>query len=353
MTASPRAQSPPRVIAAIWFAVAGFNLLLSWAGPHAGYEPFVILGTNAWGLGVALLLSSATARLMRDRTRPHWPALAVLAGLGGAAVWLVDGALQFWAAHPRTLPSLAALASVRYNLVYFTLIFALQNAALALLSANAELARRERQLGEAMLAEQQARFAALQFQLNPHFLFNALNAIATLSAEARNAEAGAMIGRLSAFLRTTLSSAPDAPTTLEDELDAVQAYLDIEAIRFGDRLAISFDCAPGLSDARVPPLILQPLVENAIKHAVAPSTGPVVVEIGARREDGELVLWVEDRAATCSTTGRTPRVGMGIGMANVAARLQALHGARGQLDATRRDTGFRAVVRLPFAITGE
>jgi hypothetical protein len=164
MTPRHRAASPQLVIAAIWSAVAAANLLLSLAGGHLPYEPLVMLGSSLFGLAVALLLSSATGRLMRDRTRPNWPALALLAALGGLTVWLVDGTLQYWGGNAMSVPPLSAYAQIRYNLVYFSLIFALQTAALGLLSANRELGRRERELAAATLAEQQARLSALQLQ---------------------------------------------------------------------------------------------------------------------------------------------------------------------------------------------
>lgn len=342
--------SPQLVIASIWLAVGGVNMLLALAGPHRSYEPLVMLGSSLCGLGVALLLSSATERLMRDRTRPAWPALVGLAVLGGGTVWLVDGLLQHWGSHSISLPPLSAFAQIRYNLVYFTLIFALQTSALALLSANGELTRRERQLAAAVLAEERARLEALQLQLNPHFLFNALNALATLTREARTADAGVVIARLADLLRATLAPS-NGIATLDDELEAVQAYLEIEAMRFGDRLAILFDCQSDIGHAQLPVFTLQPLVENAIKHAVSPSVGTVTVEIGARRAGTSLILWVRDSGAIDGEYGE--KHGFGIGLRNVAGRLQALYGDAGQLDARRDGVGFKATVRLPFRESGD
>jgi LytS/YehU family sensor histidine kinase len=158
------------------------------------------------------------------------------------------------------------------------------------------------------------------------------------------AEAGTMIARLSDLLRATLASS-NGLATLDEELDAVQAYLAIEAIRFGDRLQVSFNCEDGLGDVQVPVFTLQPLVENAVKHAVSPAAMSVAVEIGARRDGADLMLWVRDSGAGGGQAGG--ETGFGIGMSNVAARLQALYGHHGRLEATCADDGFQATVRLP------
>jgi uncharacterized membrane protein YhaH (DUF805 family) len=334
------------VIVSIWIVVAGANLLLSFLGASGGKDALTMLGTNLTGLLVALVLSSVINRLMRDRTRPNWPALALVATFGGITVWLADGAFQFWASHPFGTPPMDAFLPVRYNLVYFLLIFALQTAALALLSANDELARRERQLAEATVSEQRARLAVLQLQLNPHFLFNALNALATLSAEGRSEEVTSMTGRLSDFLRIALSSSPQDASTLADELDAVQAYLDIEAVRFGSKLVVKFECQPELGSAAVPGLILQPLVENAVKHAVAPSTTPVTVEIGASAASEMLILEVTD-SGSGGLASPAP-TGFGIGLRNVSSRLQTLYGSKASLDFGPSGAGHKVVIRLPL-----
>ncbi|WP_179640975.1 sensor histidine kinase [Sphingomonas guangdongensis] len=334
------------MIAAIWIAVAAVNLVLSFAGSTAGSDALTMLGTNLCGLSVSLVLSSAIGRLMRHRTRPNWPALSAIAAFGGSTVWLADATLQFWATHTFGLPPVSAFLPVRYNLVYFLLIFALQTAATALLSANDELAHRERQLADATFSEQQARLAALQLQLNPHFLFNALNALATLAAEGRNGEVSDMVNRMSGFLRAALSSSPQETTTLADELDTTQAYLDIESIRFGDRLQVRFDCEPALSGAKVPGLILQPLVENAVKHAVVPSAAPVAIEVRAVAEADTLLLRVADYGSLRPPYAEPP--GLGIGLENVSARLLALYGSKASFDARLGDGSFVASIRLPL-----
>ena len=139
---------------------------------------------------------------------------------------------------------------------------------------------RERALRAESLAHQ-ARLSALRFQLNPHFLFNAMNAVSTLVVEQRNAEANRMLSRLADFLRLTLEDAGRAESTLADELVYVRAYLEIEQVRFGERLRVRYDVPDDALLAELPPLILQPLVENAVKHAVAGGVRPDVHKLGA------------------------------------------------------------------------
>ncbi|HEX8233382.1 MAG TPA: histidine kinase [Caulobacteraceae bacterium] len=232
------------------------------------------------------------------------------------------------------------------NVLIYAGAYGLYAAALALILSTYKIQDRERQLSEARAAAHQAQLAALRFQLNPHFLFNTLNAISTLIVTGRNGEAELMMQKLSDFLRASLSSDPDGFITLDDELATIHAYLEIESVRFGERLAVDFACPTPLLDALVPSFILQPLVENAIKYAVAPSKGTVTIRVEAAHDGDDLTIMVEDdgqasdRAAT--------RSGTGVGLHNVRARLEALFGARGSLEATPRAKGFLAVVRLPL-----
>lgn len=206
------------------------------------------------------------------------------------------------------------------------------------------VAERERRLTEALSAAQQAQIAALRFQINPHFLFNSLNAVVSLIGSGRDREAQSVVTRLAEFFRATLATEPSALIPLGEEFDHLGAYLDIEAARFGDRLKVEVDLPHDLSGARTPHLLLQPLVENAIKHAVAPSKRPVAISIAAGRDAGRLVLTVSDTGAGQGES----RPGTRVGLANVEARLAALYGAKADLTTARSSAGFRATVRLPL-----
>lgn len=188
-----------------------------------------------------------------------------------------------------------------------------------------------------------ARLEALRYQLHPHFLFNTLNAISTLVADQRNAEAGTMIARLSDFLRLTLDQPDAEEVSLADEIDFVRRYLEIEQVRFGDRLDVAIDVADDAWSARVPSLLLQPLVENAIRHGVAPREQGGRVEIGARITGRELRLWVADDGPGIDTATN----GNGIGLANTRQRLETLYGGAHRF-ALVNGSGLRAEIELPL-----
>jgi LytS/YehU family sensor histidine kinase len=206
---------------------------------------------------------------------------------------------------------------------------------------------RERQLAESRLSAQQAQLAALRFQLNPHFLFNSLNAISTLAAEAGAKEAEEMLDRLADFLRATLDSEPQNFIALEKELETVQAYLDIEFVRFGERMNVRYVCSPELRDVLVPGLILQPLVENAVKYAVAPSKQMVQITVSASEAGEELFLEIKDESEVDVQENKVSW-SMGIGLRNVADRLRVLYQERADLRVMQSESGFTATIRLPL-----
>lgn len=209
-----------------------------------------------------------------------------------------------------------------------------------------ELEQTRRLIVEAQNTANRANLAALRYQLNPHFLFNTLNSISSLVMTKRLADAEQMLTLLSEFLRSTLAQKPDAPQTLEGELETVEAYLAIERIRFGDRLAVRIDCPPDLRDAPIAHFLIQPLVENAVKHGVAPSSEPVTIRIDAREVGDDLVIAIENNCAA----GQSSEHGTQVGLRNVRERLTAVYGARGHLDTIKRDDGYRATLRLPRVI---
>ncbi|MGN6525163.1 MAG: sensor histidine kinase [Burkholderiaceae bacterium] len=207
----------------------------------------------------------------------------------------------------------------------------------------------------------QAQLAALRHQVEPHFLFNALNAIAGLVREQRNELAVETIAGVSEFLRHALHESCTQEAALAEELRFAAMYLDIQKLRFGDRLAPRLDVAPGLDRAIVPRLILQPLVENAVKHGIAQRAQPGVVEVRAVRTSAGLELSVyndgppiapgalRERAANDAPAPGTPRRDGSIGLANVRERLRALHGDAGVLEvANVEGRGVLVSVRLPW-----
>ena len=207
---------------------------------------------------------------------------------------------------------------------------------------------RERALRAESLA-QQARLEALRLQLNPHFLFNTLNAISTLVVEKRHDEAARMIARLSDFLRLSLTGSPRDRVPLADELDFVERYLEIERVRFGDRLSARFIVGDEARRVRVPVLILQPLVENAVRHSVVPREEGGRIEVSAHVADGllHLAVWDDgDAAAAAGTEGRPASGAVAgesdrrrIGLANTRERLQQLYEGRASFSLRRGEQG--------------
>jgi two-component system, LytTR family, sensor kinase len=193
-----------------------------------------------------------------------------------------------------------------------------------------------------------ARLNALRAQLNPHFLFNTLNAVSTLVDEDPPA-ARRMIARLSDLLRHTLREGDEQEITLARELEMLRLYLEIMQVRFQNNLEVSIETEPSLDEALVPNLVLQPLVENAFRHGIAQTQTVGRVTIRAVRDNGDLVLTVRDNGA-----GPGKKVRDGVGLANTRARLTQLYGERQQLALTAVEGGGAvAEVRFPYHTTPE
>jgi two-component system LytT family sensor kinase len=197
---------------------------------------------------------------------------------------------------------------------------------------------------ETRLAE--ARLRTLEAELHPHFLFNTLHAISTL-VHTQPDSADRMISRLSDLLRITFSRSGAACIPLHEELEFLQKYLEIEQTRFQDRLSVDFDIDPETLDAEVPRLILQPLVENAIKHGVAPRMGPGAISIAARRDGERLCLSVRDNGVGL-TGGSRAQLHGGVGLSNTRDRLECLYGADQSLNFVEEAPGLTVEMRLPF-----
>jgi hypothetical protein len=197
----------------------------------------------------------------------------------------------------------------------------------------------------------EARIHALRMELNPHFLFNALNAASGLVRKHDNDAAVDMLARLGDLLRMTLDREMPAEVALSEEMQYLGRFLDIELVRFGDRLRVAWDVEPDVRNALVPPLILQPLVENALRHGIARRPGPAQLRVAARRTGLHLELTVRDSGEGLVGDGRAPRDG--IGLSNTRARLAELYGP----DAASLDVadapggGVRARLLLPFHTT--
>jgi two-component system, LytTR family, sensor kinase len=215
--------------------------------------------------------------------------------------------------------------------------------------AHALLYARRARLRETQLAE--ARLQMLKAQVHPHFLFNTLNAISShVHHDPETAER--MIARLSELLRTSLESARTYEATLAEEIEALLPYVELESIRFEDRLRFRWSVGAEAHTAMVPHLLLQPLVENAVRHGIAPLATGGTVEIGARRSGAWVELWVRDDGVGIPTE-RTGGSGLGVGLANVRARLHQHYGDRQTFDVRPlQGGGTEARLRVPFRPSG-
>lgn len=199
---------------------------------------------------------------------------------------------------------------------------------------------------QATALAQEAQLKMLRYQLNPHFLFNTLNAISTLILDNRNSTANNAVTGLSEFLRYTLDQDPMKKVTVAQEIDALNLYLNIETMRFGERLRLKYAIEDAASSMLVPSLLLQPLIENAIKYAVSPREQGGQIRIGAHVTGGMLQLEVADDGPGMIDATRLAN-GRGVGIRNTRERLQVLYGERGTVAVTNTDPGLRVSLTFP------
>ncbi len=202
----------------------------------------------------------------------------------------------------------------------------------------------ERREGEYRRAAKAAELRSLRYQVNPHFLFNTLNSLSALVMTGKAEAAETMIQTLSTFYRRSLAGDPTGDLPLSEEIALQRAYLEIEGVRFPERLRTRFDIPAELAEALVPGMLLQPLVENSVKYAVAPSRDPVTVTIAARAEYGKLAITVSDDGPG----GVSDTESHGIGLANVRDRLAARFGDEASLVSAPDPQGYRSVIRMPL-----
>jgi len=300
-------------------------LLQAHAGVHAPWYRLVAEQLASWWPCVLLTppVAAGTLRARRARSRARLVAMHGLGVLmfltvGGALMGLVESLLP-WAEPDGGLLGAAGWGILRYigpDLLLYALI------ALGTEAAAHAWESRQRAVAAATYARQlaEARLHVLSAQLQPHFLFNTLHAISAL-VWADPARADRLLARLSEMLRLTLRSGTRVETTLAEELTLLERYAEIQETRYGDRLRVSFDVEAGVREALVPRLILQPLVENAIRHGVTRRITPGQVEVRAWQGDGRLNLTVRDDGV-----GLGAGVREGVGLSITRARLRQLYG---------------------------
>lgn len=309
----------------------------------------------AWNLGnfwLWMTLVPLLGRLGRQTAGRGWRrfcAVHVPASLAVALAQMLGHLVLFWfLCGPGRMPvhTLGQYLRMEFAYSYHLAVLTYWIVLAALRGLDSRRRLRDERLRNAQLETQlaQAQLQALRMQLQPHFLFNTLNAISAL-ALADPLQARLMIARLSDFLRLTLEErhAPQVP--LARELEFLRCYLDIQQLRFQDRLGTRLDVAEDTLRAAVPNLILQPLVENALRHGLLPKTTPGHLQVAGRRDGDELVLCVDDDGLGLPAEGASE----GIGLTNTRARLAMLFGADARMELQRRDGGgTRVELRLPF-----
>jgi signal transduction histidine kinase len=300
---------------------------------------------TATGYSLTLLMASLFRRLIR--MTPIWTLV-----LSFAAVVLASGAfsvIETWSVATFLKPQFRP-AGVEY-LGAILLDFALLTAWTALyfginyfLLLENEIRQREKLQGQASTAQ----LAMLRYQLNPHFLFNTLNSISTLVLLKHTERANAMLARLSSFLRYTLANEPTAKVTLAQEVETLKLYLEIEKMRFEDRLRPHFRIESETIGARLPSLLLQPLIENAIKYAVTPAENGADIWITACREHEAVRIEVADNGnGEGANIAASPSTG--VGLANIRDRLSQAYGGAHRFETRKNERGgFSVILEIPY-----
>jgi two-component system, LytTR family, sensor kinase len=346
------------LISAAWVGPAILGALDTYVQSRLGGGPAASWRTLTWTAGDWLIYGMLTPVVFRLARRfPLRPpvlrrniAIHVIASLVLCAVWAGAGVVLRRLLIPGPEGEITTRATLSWLsttlpfgvLVYFAVIVAER-------AAHYFVESQSRQMHAARLSAQlaEARLSALRMQLHPHFLFNSLNALAVLVRDQDTAAASRMLELLSDVLHEVLHADQTTETTLETEIAFLHRYLEIERIRFSDRLRPIFDIEPSVSQAAVPTFVLQPLVENALRHGIAKRTDAGTLRIQARRDHDDLVLVVEDDGPGPSGAGLP--AGPGVGLANTRARLHALHGPLAAVDLRPGAAGGAiATLRFPY-----
>ncbi|GIK49414.1 MAG: hypothetical protein BroJett013_21110 [Alphaproteobacteria bacterium] len=334
--------------AAFWLMYLAFRTAAAAADPPDDASDFpYLLNRLAVVASYAVLTGALLAVVAGPRaSRSNWARNLTLV-LGALALApLTQYSEQVW---PRWL---AGFSPEPYPFIIYLFQFGwalpLWGLTQALLGYHHETMAQQRAVARAQALAYDAQLKMLHYQINPHFLFNTLNAISTLVLEKRNQQAESMILKLAGFLRYSLDRQPTEMAALTAEMEAQRKYLEIEQTRFDDKLKVTFNIEPGLENARLPSLILQPILENAIKYAITPRTDGGSIDVSATRDGDLLRIRIEDDGPGLPPEG-DPRRRRGVGLANARERLELIYGGRAGLTARNREPhGCRVEVWLPL-----
>ena len=299
-------------------------------------------------LGIRAVLKATWTQAPAQRVRWGGAALFMASAVGGYAWWLVVSNFCAECKPPKTW-----LGYLSYFFGWLQLLVAWTGAYVGIRLARQLQLEKETALRATAMAHQ-AQLRMLRYQLNPHFLFNTLNAISTLVLDGRAQQANGMVGALSSFLRYSLDSDPEQKVSLDQEIGSIQRYLAIEQVRFGERLRVGILVTPPAGEALVPSLILQPMIENAVKYGVSKREEGGRIEIIARVDGGALDIVLRDNGPG-SLHYRPERAdGQGVGLANTRERLRVLYGEQQHFEIVRLEPqGTEVRLQFPFETAPE
>ena len=305
----------------------------------------IVISTIA-GYSISLLLSVLYKNLILQRPLVTWGVTAIALSFAASLYAFID-AWVFLIQNP-TVESGFSRLFIGYLFVDLTILGAWS----ALYYAINFFLRVEEQNDQLLRLETQAtraQLAMLRYQLNPHFLFNTLNSISTLVLLRQTEPANAMLSRLSSFLRHTLVNEVHSRVTLAQEVETLHLYLDIEKMRFEERMRPHFDINPAVRDALLPSLLLQPLVENAIKYAVTPLEQGADISVSATLENGKVRIIVSDTGPGKSGPIDPKTDSTGVGLGNIQERLNQAYGEDHEFEIKSSvGSGFSVIIALPF-----
>lgn len=305
-----------------------------------------VLISTVTGYSVTLLMAVIFRALLKQKPIVTWTISIIVVLLAAAMCASIDA--WVYATQSRN----GDTAALQLFLGAFYLTFTLLGAWSALYYAINFFLTIEQQTDQLQRLELQAsnaQLAMLRYQLNPHFLFNTLNSISTLVLLKQTERANAMLSRLSSFLRYTLINEPTAQVTLEQEVETLKLYLEIEKMRFEERLRPVFNIDPKVAKARLPSLLLQPLVENAIKYAVTPKEEGAEIAVMAQPAGENVRIIVSDTGPGLNEANVRPSLSTGVGLANIRDRLFQAYGERQSFE-TRSTPGggFSVIIEMPL-----
>lgn len=357
--AAPFFASKNRAFWNLQLAGWGAAFLLRGVSALANQQPLdllaLILVTTITGFSISLILSVIYRKLIQQQPLVTWGLTAVVLMIAVLLHASIDAWVQgvYYAAARETTFAQRLIGLIPLPLAMLGGWSALYYAINFFLTVEQQADRLERLEAQATAAQ----LAMLRYQLNPHFLFNTLNSISTLVLLKQTEPANAMLTRLSGFLRHTLIAEPGSQVTLAQEIETLQLYLDIERMRFEERLRTQFDIEDAALAAQLPAMLLQPLVENAIKYAVSTQEEGAQIALTARVIGERLRLTVEDTGPGVDDSPRDQArdqalgrpVSTGVGLANIRNRLAQAYGEK-HLFETRSEAGggFTVLIEIPF-----